>query len=44
MVEQSIPITEVQVMRPTAIRDEGSEADRGEQSVEVPMDEDEAGR
>jgi hypothetical protein len=44
MVEQSTPITEVQALRSTAIRDEGSEADRAEQSVEVPIDEDEADR
>ncbi len=43
-LEQSIPVREVQVPRPKGSRDEASEADWIEQSVEVPVDEDESER
>jgi hypothetical protein len=39
MLEQSIAVREVQILRPAGSRKEASEADWIEQSVEVPVDE-----
>ena len=44
LLEQSLPVREFQAVTPMGSRAEASEADWIEQSVEVPLDEDEAPR
>jgi hypothetical protein len=40
VLEQAVPVNEYQIQRPAGSRDEAADADWIEQSIEVPVDED----